>query len=659
MWRARPLGAGFPVDFAVATVVSLVVLGPLVLLPGYSLRGDMVFVPDMPWKDAWLGLDGSAPRAVPMDALVSVATYVVPGWLVQKAALLGALVAGGVGAGRLVGEEPAYARAAAILLFLWNPWVAERLSIGQWAIVAGYCTLPLLALAARRVRDDVRRGWPYLVIGDGGLRRLQPVEWTHGRVRGARRRPRAAPDGEPRRGDRDRGGRQPALVGPVAAAAERRSRAGAGVLLVRGTCGVGGRPARERPVPGRYLEVRGGAGGRTSAVIVLASVAVTLIAIVGLRAGRGDRRLRGALVAVGVISFAAAYVPGLTGPASWLDDASSSVPGVALLRDSHRFLGPAVLMLLPGFAAAVRWLAEHRRPGREAMGALAGVVALLPVLLLPSLAWGLAGKLAPSSYPDEWDSVAGILESEDDGRTIVLPWYGSYRGFEWNRDQAVLDPAPRYLPGPVLIDDSLVLGDSVLPPESDDVAAVGRALESEDPAGELRELGIRWVLVEKDMAAGRVPSGEVVHSGPGLDLVDLGRAAEVDGTGPPPALVLAADGLVIGVLGAAVAAVFVRRLRTPRWRRAGPVGHRLGTGILQMFHYSPVHVCFRHRIWLGRALRERLDQRHSWAGVGFGRHHRRRQRLPGRPSAGFPERPVQLRRRVIPFGGLGPRGSVA
>ncbi len=79
-----------------------------------------------------------------------------------------------------------------------------------------------------------------------------------------------------------------------------------------------------------------------------------------------------------------------------------------------------------------------------------------------------------------------------------------------------------------------------------------------------RGLGIRWVLVEKDMAAGRVPSGEVVHSGPGLDLVDLGRAAEVDGTGPPPAVVLAADGLVIGVLGAAVAAVFVRRLRTAR-----------------------------------------------------------------------------------------------
>ena len=564
MWRARQLGAGFPVDFAVAMVVSLVVLGPLVLLPGYSLRGDMVFVPDMPWKDAWLGLDGSAPRAVPMDALVSVATYVVPGWLVQKVALLGALVAGGVGAGRLVGEEPAYARAAAILLFLWNPWVAERLSIGQWAIVAGYCTLPLLALAARRVRDDVRRGWPYLVIAMVVCAVCSPSSGLMGGLVVL-----AVVLGRPRMASLGMAtatvvvANLPWLVpslllqsgglgqGPEFSSFAARAESAAGLLA--SVLSLGG-IWKSAVVPGE----------RTSAVIVLASVAVTLIAIVGLRAGRGDRRLRATLVAVGVISFAAAYVPGLAGPASWLDDASSSVPGVALLRDSHRFLGPAVLMLLPGFAAAVRWLAENRRPGREAMGALAGVVALLPVLLLPSLAWGLAGKLAPSSYPDEWDTVAGILESEDDGRTIVLPWFGSYRGFEWNRDQAVLDPAPRYLPGPVLIDDSLVLGDSVLPPESDDVAAVGRALESEDPAGELRGLGIRWVLVEKDMAAGRVPSGEVVHSGPGLDLVDLGRAAEVDGTGPPPAVVLAADGLVIGVLGAAVAAVFVRRLRTAR-----------------------------------------------------------------------------------------------
>ena len=104
-------------DLAVTGLVALVVLGPLLLGTGFWLVGDMVFVPDQPWKSAWLGLDGALPRAVPMDALVSLATYVVPGALVQKALLVGGFLAGGLGAGRLVREQAWFARAAAITLF--------------------------------------------------------------------------------------------------------------------------------------------------------------------------------------------------------------------------------------------------------------------------------------------------------------------------------------------------------------------------------------------------------------------------------------------------------------------------------------------------------------------------------------------------------------
>jgi hypothetical protein len=558
----RSAGARVPVypvtDLLVAAAVGLLVLGPLVFQPGYSLRGDMVFVPHMPWKGAWLGLDGSVPRAVPMDALVSLATQVVPGWLVQKALLLGALVVGGAGAGRLVCEEPAYARAAAILLFLWNPWIAERLSIGQWAIVAGYCVLPLLALAARRVRDDVRRGWPTLVLAMvgcavcspssglmGGLVVLVVVlsrpRWSSLLVAAVTVAVANLPWLVPSM-------LLPASLGqgPEFSAFAARAESPAGLLA--SVLSLGG-IWKSAVVPGE----------RTSAFIVLASVLVTVLAVVGLRAGRGDARLRNALVVVGLVSFVAAYVPGLSFAASRLDDLSSSVPGVALLRDSQRFLGPAVLMLLPGFAAAVRWIVEQRRPGREGLVVVAGFVALLPALLLPSLAWGLGGKLAPVRYPAEWDTVARLLDGGNGERTVVLPWAGSYRGFPWNRDQAVLDPAPRYFPGPVLIDDSLVLHDTVLPPETEIASRVGQALESDDPSGALRALGVRWVLVEKDMATGDVPPGEVVHSGPGLDLVDLGPVESTDDQGPAPAVVLAADGFVLLSVVAAMAALAARR----------------------------------------------------------------------------------------------------
>ena len=154
-------------DAALSAVIGLVVLGPFLLHRGFALRGDMVFVPHQPWKDAWLGLDGSTARFVPGDAVVSVLTSVVPGDLVQKALLLGAFVLGGTGAGLLVRHHGFVARAAAIVLMCWNPWVAERLLIGQWGLVVGYAALPWVVLAAATVRDDVRRGLPALVCALG------------------------------------------------------------------------------------------------------------------------------------------------------------------------------------------------------------------------------------------------------------------------------------------------------------------------------------------------------------------------------------------------------------------------------------------------------------------------------------------------------------
>src|SRR4051812_33994876 len=76
------------VDLGVSVLMALVVLGPVLSRRGYVLRGDMVFVPDQPWKGAWLGLDGRVPRFVPGDALLSAATTVLPGAVVQRVVLL-------------------------------------------------------------------------------------------------------------------------------------------------------------------------------------------------------------------------------------------------------------------------------------------------------------------------------------------------------------------------------------------------------------------------------------------------------------------------------------------------------------------------------------------------------------------------------------------
>ncbi len=132
-------------------VLSLVILWPL-LRPGFVLSYDMVFVPDLAFRSDFLGLGTGLPRAVPSDALVSLLDELVPGQLLEKALLLGALVLAGSGARRLVPSDNLTAQLAATSLYVWNPYVAERLGIGHWPLLLAYASLPWLLDAARRTR---------------------------------------------------------------------------------------------------------------------------------------------------------------------------------------------------------------------------------------------------------------------------------------------------------------------------------------------------------------------------------------------------------------------------------------------------------------------------------------------------------------------------
>ncbi|MEU8661641.1 hypothetical protein AB0C31_33770, partial [Actinoplanes philippinensis] len=72
-----------------ALIVTVLVLAPLAA-PGYVLSYDMVFVPRQPLRWDLVLPSATLPRAVPLDALVSLATQVVPGWLLQRVALAAA-----------------------------------------------------------------------------------------------------------------------------------------------------------------------------------------------------------------------------------------------------------------------------------------------------------------------------------------------------------------------------------------------------------------------------------------------------------------------------------------------------------------------------------------------------------------------------------------
>ncbi len=557
---------GTTADLVWSTGLALVVFGPLLVGRGYWLFGDMVFVPDQPWKAAWLGLDGALPRAVPMDALVSVVTQVVPGSWGQRALLVGGFVLGGVGIGRAVRDHAWYARAAAITLLLWNPWVYERLLIGQWAILLGYLALPWVVLAARRLRADPRGGWAEAAIAVTAAAVCSPSSGVMAvavlAVLGI---------------TRDRWTwLATAVVGVVANLTWLVPAITADAAEVSADGVFAGFAARAESGAGLLpsLVSLGGIwktsilpGARTSTVLVVLSCLLTAAAVAGLR--RGVRAHPGELRRVAVLGLGALVVaaaPAVPGGADVLADLAGRLPGLALLRDSHRFLAPLGVVLALGAAGAATAVRERVRPGRGSLWAVVGLIVAAPVLLLPVLAWGGAGELERSSYPAEWDQVATAL-GDDPGRVVVLPWEGSYRGYEWNHRRAVLDPAPRYFAGEVLVDDRVLLDDGAVPAEDPRVEQVRRALAAADPDAALRAAGVRWVLVEKGMTELNVPEGRVVHDGDELTLValapegPLAAASSVDAIGSGTTVLIIVGHLASGVLLLAGGTI---RIRTGR-----------------------------------------------------------------------------------------------
>jgi len=546
-------------DLSFALLIGVLVLGPVLWHRGFAMRGDMVLVPHQPWKDAWLALDGSAPRFVPGDAVVWALTAVLPGDLVQKLLLLGALVLAGVGAGLLVRDRGLPGRAAAIVLCLWNPWVLERLSIGQWGSVLGYAALPHLVVAAARFRAAPGRSWPVLTLWLGFTALWSPASAVLGALTAlcvvvvARRiRPVLVTAGisvlvnlpwlVPALVNSDR------LEPPGAQFDSFTVRAESGAGLLASVLSLGG-IWKASVVPGE----------RTVAVIVLLSCLSTVLAVVGLWRGRRDadrdaRLTRTGLAGLAVVVTLLAVLPAVPFLTDGFDAAAERVAALSALRDGHRFLGAAVLVLLPGLA----WFADRvwagGRAGAEALRAVAVVVALLPALCLPSMVWGLGGDLRPVTYPAEWFRAKTLLEADVDergGATVVLPWRGTYRGYAWNGSRAQLDPAPRFFAGDVLIDDRIYLPDRVLDNEDPRLARITAALAGDDPAEALAEEGVARVLVEKGngVRASEVPEGEVLHDGPLLTVVATGSPdAAADQPGPGRRAAVVAGDLLAGLV---------------------------------------------------------------------------------------------------------------
>ncbi|MFE9192321.1 hypothetical protein ACFYL6_22235 [Micromonospora sp. NPDC007208] len=555
--------------YAVAAAVTVVVLAPLAA-PGYALLYDMVFVPRQPLTWDLVAPAQSLPRAVPMDALVSLVTQLVPGWLVQRLALAGAVFLAAVGAGRLVPTDRRAVRLFAAVAYAWTPYLAERLLIGQWGLLLAYAALPWLVRAAldlRAGRDGalarvVLAAAPAAITPTGGLVALGTVlVLTSDRMR-ARRSLLVSERMHPLR--------------------SRQAFAAVGVLnapwvvaaLVTGAgassdpAGVAAFAARSENWAGPLVALAG-TGGIWSAQATPASRAaplvpvatVVLLVLAGVGAGLLRRRLPpggaarlAVLAGAGCLLAALGVLPGGDAALRW---AVVHLPGAGLLRDGQKFLAPYALLLVVCAALGAERLVA--RIDREVAGVVLVGLLFLPVAVLPDLAFGGVGRLRPVSYPAEWQRVAEYVD-EEPGEVLALP-LSAYRAYPWNPGRVVLDPAPRYLPGTVLTDDTLRVGDVAVAGENPRVRELRRALAEGRPVW---TTGVRWVLVQHEVSGEvdpQVLGGLVrVHDGPFLTLYrNPSTVREPGGSGPARLAVVAALGAALLVVVAAAVSALHRR----------------------------------------------------------------------------------------------------
>ncbi|MFG1703640.1 hypothetical protein ACFLIM_10640 [Nonomuraea sp. M3C6] len=412
--------------------LAVLALGPA-LGWGLVLRYDLLFVPDPPL----LPDRGGFPRAVPSDLVVALLSRVLPVEIVQKGLLAGIFVLAATGAAALVPPERRLARLVAAACYAWNIYLAQRLMLGQWALLLGVAGLPW-AVRAMGLR------WTRLALA------LLPAAV---------------------------GGFQAMLVSALTlmpiAFARRRAPVAAGILIVfslpwavpallsgaeTDPVGVDAFAARaDGPfgVLGSLLSLGGiwsadaGLPGQESwwlATARLLMVAVGVFGYVRLRSASDRPEWWGGLAVSAVAGFCLAALGAFQAGRETLKWLIALWPGFGPLRDGQVYLAPLVLLVAVGLAAALR------------SGAPALVGVLAPVLVLPTFAFGAFGRLAAVTYPPDWRAVQRIVNADPvPGALLSLPW-GAHRAFAWNGGRIVLDPATKLFERRVIWDDTLLVG---------------------------------------------------------------------------------------------------------------------------------------------------------------------------------------------------------
>ncbi len=505
--------------------------------------------------DAALGLTQAAPRALPQDVAVALASSVVDGGVVVKALLILGLWLAGWGAAHLVSTVLPQAglpgQCVAATVAVWNPYVAERLLQGHWSLLVGYGALPWVAAVVLSLRSAGSAGVGALVfwlalagLTPTGLMMAATIALACVAAPGAGRSRRfcatlslaAATTAALPWLVASAVGWSPGVdQGPAVEAFAARAEPGLGTLgSLAGLAGIWNADA----VP----------ASRTTLFAVVATLVLLAVVAAGVPLLVRHRMVRPLLV----VALAAVLVPALmaTGPGlaavSMLLDA---VPGLGVIRDGQKW----VALAMPAYALAGAAATIVLRPRVPAV-ATAAVCCAAVIATLPDLAWGVGGRVHPVQYPPSWREAAAIINA-DPAPVAVLP-VDSMRHFDWAGTAPVLDPLPRWLRAEVLSTGDLSIGGRLVPGEGAQAREVQALLLAGADRTRLADAGVGWVVVEGPAANLGLP---VTFRSDDLTVYRVGGIGRPS---PNRGVALAAHGVWLVQLVGGLAAMILSRRRT-------------------------------------------------------------------------------------------------
>lgn len=490
----------------------VVVLGRM-LMPGYVLTLDMVFVPEIP-----------APRIAPGGywnaALFRAPLYLLgqlfPGWLVQKMVLIGLFTVLPVQAYRFLLPKNASpsVRVIVALFYTINPFVYTRFLAGQWTILVAHSLLPTVWQYVQRVGAGERKAALYLA----GAMLLTTAFSLHFGVIAA----------------------FVCLFGLIGSAQVRNKQTWISLGIAVAATFVGSLywlvPAWFRTGTSivevfdvRHLEAfrTAGQGAKETLLNVLSLygfwgereawadqflwardipllwissglvlLGQTVFGVYLVLRQKSARRLGAAMLGLGVCAFLFASGIGDTpfkGINNWLFSHVSFWQG---FRDSQKWSG--VLVLVYAFFLG------HALEGSSLRAKRALVVITILAYTFPQL-FGFFHRLKPVHYPEAWYQANAILEQDPACKALFLPWH-LYFQLKFNRGLLTASPARDFFKCEMVTSRQVELGEigqqGPIDPAYDAIEGVVTGKDgwnSEQSLEILRSAGIKYVVFAKDI----------------------------------------------------------------------------------------------------------------------------------------------------------------